>query len=85
MIGSEVRPDRQPYAQFSPVGQSLLSAGKDGSANIWDWRPDPRPPADLTSLAELLSGSKLEASGALVPLDPREWRSLCGDRGPTLR
>jgi WD40 repeat protein len=65
---------------FSPDGRRLLTAGTDGTTHIWTLTADPRAPADLLRLAQLLTGSRVDASGGVVPLAPatlvRAWQAL---------
>jgi hypothetical protein len=68
------------YVAFSPDGRRLLTAGTDGTTHIWTLTSDPRAPADLSRLAQLLTGSRIDASGGVVPLAPvtlvRAWQAL---------
>ncbi len=67
-------------AEFSPDGQRVVTASHDDTARVWDIPSDDRDTGDLMLLAYLLSGSRVETSGALVPLTPKEfrdaWRAL---------
>ena len=62
------------HAAFSPDGRRVVTASADHTARVWDIPSDDRDEADLILLAHLLSGSRVETSGALVPLTPKEFR-----------
>jgi WD40 repeat protein len=57
---------------FSPDGHTLLTCSQDWTARLWDLTPDDRPAADLTRLAQLLAGSRVDAYGALERIPPAE-------------
>src|SRR5262249_4543381 len=56
-----------PRPAFSPDGGLLVLVGRDG-AQVWGMRPDGRPAVDLASLAGLLAGRRIDATGGAVPL-----------------
>jgi hypothetical protein len=66
-----------PLLPFWP-GPSIVAAWwaddrrvlvKDGETlAAWDVSPDPRPPDELRTWAQLLSGQRIDESGSLVPL-----------------
>jgi WD40 repeat protein/predicted Ser/Thr protein kinase len=59
---------RQGIVEVFPVG---------GEAHriVWPLEPDRRPLAQLRLLANVLSGSRIDDTGAFVPLEPDEFRS----------
>jgi WD40 repeat protein/tetratricopeptide (TPR) repeat protein len=67
------------HVAFGPGGL-LVTSGADGVARLWDLAPDARPPDDLTKLARLLSGARLDDTRGVTPLDPAAvadlWREL---------
>ncbi len=71
-----------PVAQawFRPDGRQVLTAGADGAARLWDFTPDERPPEDLADIARLYAGSRIDPTGAIVPLASGEawdlWQRL---------
>jgi dipeptidyl aminopeptidase/acylaminoacyl peptidase len=53
------------------------AALQDGNSRMaWDLPTDQRPVADLTALAEWLSGHRVDPAGGLVPLDGGELRRI---------
>jgi hypothetical protein len=83
------RRGRVPCVAFSPDSLRLLTAvghwpgdppGPAGQVRIWDLPKTDRPVADLISEAELLCGSRIDHTCALVPLAPDEllerWRAM---------
>src|SRR5262249_54773548 len=67
---------------FSPDGRHLLCPGTspDAAARISSLEPDPSPAPDLTALADLLSGGRIDATGGISPVPPdrllAEWKTL---------
>jgi WD40 repeat protein len=61
-------------AAFSPDGRSVATTSYGDGAQVWKLAPDPRPLDDWFKLAEVLSGTKLDASGAMRPIDRSELR-----------
>jgi tetratricopeptide (TPR) repeat protein len=59
-------------ACFSPDGRRLAAALKTGEAVLWNPEPDERPLEDLTRLAVILSGTRVDGSGAAVPISNSE-------------
>jgi WD40 repeat protein len=64
---------------FSPDGARVVTANGDGTARVWDLAPDDRPAADLVGLSELLSGHRIDDTGAAVPLPADELARLWAD------
>jgi WD40 repeat protein/tetratricopeptide (TPR) repeat protein len=63
----------------------LLSPSLEASPHDWDIPADPRPVEDLRLLARVLSGSRIDETGANLPLEPDEFRSAWKElhsRGP---
>jgi WD40 repeat protein len=72
--------------QFHPDGARLLIAGAGGDcAQVWDVRLDPRAADDLASLAELLSGRRIDVTGGFVPLEGSPWTSTSTNLFEVLR
>jgi WD40 repeat protein/serine/threonine protein kinase len=68
------------HLAFSPDGRRLVTACYDGTAWVWDLPgPDPRPLADLVSLAQLLSGKRVDATDGLVEVEPSAQRRALAD------
>jgi WD40 repeat protein len=67
--------ERVDHAAFSPDKRRVLTASWDKTARVWDILSDDRAAGDLILLAQLLSGSRVETNGALVPLKPQELRA----------
>jgi WD40 repeat protein len=65
------------HVTFSPDGRRLATASADG-ARVWDVAADDRPMEDLLLLTRLLSGQRIDATGASVPagLQEANWRQL---------
>jgi WD40 repeat protein len=55
-------------AQFSPDGRRLVATLNDGGALVCELKPDERTLDDLIQMAKVLSGTRVDASGAAVPL-----------------
>jgi hypothetical protein len=57
-----------------------VTAGADGTAQLWRLDRNEWPAEDLERLAELLGGSRIGAdAGSLVPLDAAALRRLWDD------
>jgi WD40 repeat protein len=65
-------------ASFSPNGSRLLTASQDKTARIWDVTGDDRPWEDLLLLSHVLSGQRIDATGANVAaeISEAEWQRL---------
>jgi Tol biopolymer transport system component len=67
-------------AAFSPDGRRVVTASSDKTARVWDVAADLRPVRDLLRLVQLLSGHRIDDTGAAVPLSLRElelrWADL---------
>jgi WD40 repeat protein len=67
-------------AAFSPDGNGLLTASWDKNARIWPLPPNASSARDLELAAQLLTGSRIDATGGRVPLEPESllalWREL---------
>lgn len=71
----------------------LVTFGVSGRNNrldlvrVWDVTPDARPLDQLRALAQVLSGSRLDDTGGLVPLDDEEyaraWQAVRESAGPS--
>jgi tetratricopeptide (TPR) repeat protein len=61
-------------ARFSPDGRRIVTTSWVGGALLWDLEPDARPLDDLVRMAGLLSGMRVDASGAAVPISTSELR-----------
>ena len=60
------------HAEFSPDGQRLLTASRDGTARLWELRPDDRPVEDL--MLQTLARLKRLRSEAEEMLERRPTR-----------
>jgi WD40 repeat protein len=75
---------RHPWAtasvRFIGEGRHVLAKRSYGESILWELPADNRPIEDLTKLAELLSGHRIDASGSEFPLTTEElqaaWRQL---------
>ena len=65
-------------ASFSPDGGSVLSVD-EGSVVILPLQPTKWSLSDCEKLAELLSASRLDDGGAVIPIAGDEWRKRWGD------
>jgi hypothetical protein len=65
-----------PHAAFAPDGLRVVTASLDKTARLWDLAPDNRPAEDWLALVQLLSGRRVDASGALVPLTAEEFTQI---------
>jgi WD40 repeat protein/serine/threonine protein kinase len=61
-------------AHFAPDNQTILSGGSS-FARVWDFPIETGDVDDVTSLAEILSGYRLDASMTLVPLAPQDLQA----------
>jgi WD40 repeat protein len=75
-------------ATFSPDGSRVITAG-GGGARLWDLSGSSSPESDeqLGSLARALASRRIDAIGALVPLDSLEFQEMwdglsARNRGP---
>ncbi|WP_261341226.1 WD40 repeat domain-containing serine/threonine-protein kinase [Fimbriiglobus ruber] len=68
------------WVGFAADGRRVLTACRDKTARVWDVTPDDRPAADLVNLAQLLSASRLDDTGAVISLEAgevtRRWADL---------
>jgi WD40 repeat protein len=70
-------------AKFSPDGQKVVVASGSragvGQVRLWELPEAKEPVEEFILLAQLLSGTRLENTGALVPISPEEllqmWRA----------
>ena len=58
--------DRVDHASFTQDGRTLFTASADGTTRLWDVTPDNRPVEEITMLAQLLSGRRIDSTGSLV-------------------
>ena len=63
-------------AAFSHDGQRVLTASRNGTVSAWDISPEDRPTPDIVGLTHLLSGHRIEGTGAAVPLPAEELTGL---------
>jgi hypothetical protein len=67
-------------ATFSPDGLHVYTVSADQTLRNWDLTPDDRPLEDELALAQLASGRRIDATGALIPLTAGEisqaWQRL---------
>lgn len=73
------------YALFTADDRGIRTIIHDHETHVvrvwsWDFATDARPIKDLLLWAELFSGQRFDASGALAPVDAealsRTWRTL---------
>jgi WD40 repeat protein/tRNA A-37 threonylcarbamoyl transferase component Bud32 len=68
------------YAHWRPDGRQVAVAGWVKSGQLWDFTTPERSLEDEQLLAEVSSGSRLDATGSLTPLSPAEivsgWQKL---------
>ena len=63
------------FLGFSGDGRRLVTASHDRTARIWNLPAEERPPAGLAAWAQVVSGQRIDQTGAAVPLDPTSWRT----------
>jgi len=72
---------------FRTDGKQIVLTGKDGFVKTWDLNPEGGSLEDLLSLAQVLSGRRVDPDGALVPLESEAlhtaWEKL--RRSPSLQ
>src|SRR5262249_49639851 len=63
------------HAAFSPDGRRIVTASDDRTARVWA-SPigDDREWKDWIRLAQMLSGTRIDQGGQLVPITPAEFR-----------
>ncbi len=69
-----IRHEQGLSAQFTPDGRRLLTTSGTGDIQFIDLVPDDRPIDDLARVALILSGSRIDTSGASVPVSSTELR-----------
>jgi WD40 repeat protein/serine/threonine protein kinase len=62
-------------ADFRPDGRQALTVGADRLRRTWDLTPTDRPLRDLSLLAQVLAGSRIDEQNRLAPLDGAALRS----------
>jgi hypothetical protein len=60
----------------------MITAGWNKVRLVWDISPDARPVGDLVRLAQLVSGHRIDGTGASVPLSGAELKPLWDDLRP---
>ena len=67
-------------AAFGTLGGRAITASADRTARIWLMLPDTRSVEDLTLMAQLLAGARIDPAGDFLLLDPQEigaaWKKL---------
>jgi tetratricopeptide (TPR) repeat protein len=64
------------HAAFSPDGRRLVTTSDDNSARVWDVPiSDDRDSDDWIRLAQVLSDTRIDQAGELVPLTAEEFRA----------
>ena len=66
------REGRPLDARFSADGRRLVTTSSVGGALLWDLKDDDRPLEDLARMTEVLSGTRIDASGTAVPIATSE-------------
>ena len=64
------------HVHFSPDGRRLLSTGPSGGVWSWDLPTTDCAVADLVSLAQLLSGSRIDEHRGIMPIAPADLKEL---------
>jgi WD40 repeat protein len=59
------------YAAFSPDGWRAVAACYDTTARVWDLPSGDRLAEDWRLLAELVTGQRMDPTGAFTALEPR--------------
>jgi WD40 repeat protein len=71
-------------AAFDRDGSQALTRGADQTVHTWILTPDDRPVSVLVSLAQLLSGSRVDQKHGILPLDGKTlratWQRLRSDK-----
>jgi WD40 repeat protein len=62
-------------AYFSQDGSQAITVCADQTVRAWSLRPDDRPVSVLISLAQVLSGSRVDEKHGILPLDGKTLRS----------
>lgn len=65
---------------FATDAGSLVTASENGEVRVWDLPREPRSPQELTPLAGLLAGRRLDDTGGLIPIGAgdleRSWPAI---------